>query len=313
MLESLKNETQRTATQMAQSLSKIGDGFKSSASHIEHLTSATQRLYSDGSITLTEKGFDKLNRTITDVYRNGQLVSKTLKSDSALTKDIAYANELYAEQVAHLKRIYDLKDQRTKVSDGSDQAHNLDGQLADTERLLEMNNKIIQQLDGQAVARSKLVDLGKEEARLMQRQDARAFSGANELAQAQRAYTQLTSSIRNYNQAVKTGNEAGKAYWSQSAQSAAAEMDSIEAKVGTLEIEETARKRILDLIQKAKDANLNADAQGLHDTVDKIGSKLVQMLITATALRALKNTWQHAIEYGKKYYDLLNEIRIVSG
>lgn len=123
MLESLKNETQRTAAQMSQNLSKIGDGFKNSSSQIEHLVNVTQRLYKDGSISLTEKGFDKLNRTITDVYHNGQLVSKTLKTDSQLTKDIAYANELYAEQVAHLKRIYDLKAQRTQVQDGTSQAH----------------------------------------------------------------------------------------------------------------------------------------------------------------------------------------------
>lgn len=72
MLESLKNETQRAATQMQQNLSKIGDGFKNSSSQIEHLVSATQRLYKDGSVTLTQKGFDELNRTITDVYRNGE-------------------------------------------------------------------------------------------------------------------------------------------------------------------------------------------------------------------------------------------------
>ena len=233
--------------------------------------------------------------------------------DSSLTKDIAYANELYAEQVAHLKHIYALKEKRVAVRDGTDQAHSIDDQIADTERLLELNNKIIQQLDGQAIARSKLVNLGKEEARLMQRQDTKSYSGANEIAQAQKAYTQLTSSIKSYNAAVKSGNEAGQAYWSQSAQQAAAELESIEAKLGTLRMEEDARKKILDLIQKGKDANLNADAQGLHDTVDKIGNKLVQMLVVATALKALKSIWKNAIDYGKQYYDLLNEIRIVSG
>lgn len=90
-------------------------------------------------------------------------------------------------------------------------------------------------------------------------------------------------------------------------------MGSIEAKLGTLRLEEDARKKILDLIQKAKDANLNADAQGLHDTVDKLGGKMVQLLVTTVALRALKNVWKHALDYGKQYYDLLNEIRIVSG
>lgn len=193
MLESLKNETQRTATQMQQNLSKIFEGFKTSASHIEHLTSATQRLSRDGSVTVTQKGFDALNRTITDVYHNGKLVSKTLKADSAFTKDVQYANELYAEQLAYLKRIYDLKNQRLSAKDGSERAFDLDGQIADTERLVDLNNRNIAQLNGQVVARSKLVDLGKEEARLMQQQDAKAFTGGRELSQAQQAYSQLTA------------------------------------------------------------------------------------------------------------------------
>lgn len=193
MLENLKNESQRAATQMQQNLSKVFEGFKTSASNIEHLTSATQRLAKDGSITLTQKGFDALNRTITDVYHNGELVSKTLKADSAFVKDIQYANELYAEQVAHLKRIYDLKNQRLSAKDGSERAFDLDGQIADTERLLDLNNQNISQLNGQVIARSKLVDLGKEEARLMRQQDAKAFSGGRELAQAQQAYAQLAA------------------------------------------------------------------------------------------------------------------------
>ena len=41
------------------------------------------------------------------------------------------------------------------------------------------------------------------------------------------------------------------AYWSQSAQSALAEIQSIEQKLGSLNLEEATRKRILDIIQQA--------------------------------------------------------------
>lgn len=57
-----------------------------------------------------------------------------MTSESALSKDIQSANELYKEQIAHLKQIYQLKTQRLKVQDGTPSAQNLDGQIADIGR-----------------------------------------------------------------------------------------------------------------------------------------------------------------------------------
>lgn len=79
-------------------------------------------------------------------------------------------------------------------------------------------------------------------------------SGLVELRRVQQAYKQLTNAYRQYDAAVKGGNEAGKAYWSQSAQSAMNEIRSVEQKLGTLNAEEGVRKRILDVIQQAQNA-----------------------------------------------------------
>ena len=110
----------------------------------------------------------------------------------------------------------------------------------------------------------------------------------------QAAYQQLTNAYRQYNLAVKSGNEAGKAYWSQSAQQALQEINGIEEKIGSLTIEEDVRKKILDLIAQARNAEatqrssmggIKDDANALGNTLDRISSRLIQMATTMLLLR----------------------------
>ena len=149
-----------------------------------------------------------------------------------------------------------------------------------------------------------------------------AASGANELKGVQQAYKQLTNSYRQYNAAVKNGNEAGQAYWSHSAAQAMNAINLIEQKLGTLNIEEGTRKKILDLIQQAKNAEATHQKQldgtggqlnELDQTLNKIGSRILQMATTMLVLRGLTTIWREATDYAQKYYDQMNEIRIVSG
>lgn len=237
MLERLKTEVQHTAKQTGQSFTQLGGSIHHSASEMESLVNTTHKLNANGAVSVTQKGFDALGRTLTEVYRNGRLLTKTLRTDSGLTKDIAYANELYAEQAAHLKRIYNLKIQRVSVQSGSSKALDLDSQIADTGRLLDANNELIALLDQQAITRSKLVNLHREEARLAARlaqAETVGNSGAPELKRMQQAYTQLAAAYQNYNAAVKANNQAGKAYWIQSARSVSGEIQAMGQKLSSL-------------------------------------------------------------------------------
>ena len=198
------------------------------------------------------------------------------------------------------------------------------------------NNQIIALLGQEAISRSKLVNLAAEEAALAQKltdaqaakQDKatadaqKAASGVHELKAAQQAYSQLTNAYRQYNAAMKNGNETGKAYWNQSAQSALQELQCIERKLGSMNIEESIRKRILTLIEQAKNAEAThnkalSDHSGkvseLDKALDRVGSRILQMAATMLVLRGLKSVWQEATRFAQEYYDLLNEIRIVSG
>lgn len=239
-------------------------------------------------------------------------MNKSLTAESQLSKDIQYANKLYQEQVAHLKNIYRLKTQRLKADDGTPVAQNLDKQITDTQKQIDANSRLISLLDKEAFARSKLTGLAAEEnaaktkytaAQTAQQEKLNAAkkaeqdysaSGLPELQRVQQAYTRLTGSYRQYIVAVKNGNEAGKTYWNQSAQQAMQEIQQIERKLPSLNIEEGVRKKILDLIHQAKNAeathtktleDMDSGASKLDQTLDRIGSRLIQMATTMLVLR----------------------------
>ena len=124
--------------------------------------------------------------------------------------------------------------------------------------------------------------------------EARIPKRQPELCEMQQAYRQLTTAYRQYNIAVKNGNETEKEYWSQSAAQAMEEIQQIEQKLVSLNIEESVRKQILDLIQQAKNAEAAHQAQlegtgnqlsRLDQSLDRMGSRLLQMASTMLVLR----------------------------
>lgn len=134
MLGRFKAEIKQMSTQTQNAGQQIANDLTSTATQIQHLLTTTQRLGKDGALTETRKGYDALGRSITEVYKNGLLLNKSLTADSALSKDIQYANELYQEQIGYLKKVYQMKTQRLSAADGTSTAQNLDSQIADAQR-----------------------------------------------------------------------------------------------------------------------------------------------------------------------------------
>ena len=100
------------------------------------------------------------------------------------------------------------------------------------------------------------------------------------------------------------------------------EIRTFEQKLSSLNIEESARKKILDLIEQAKNAEATHQQQiadsnkrlsQMEQTLDKVGSRILQMATTMLILRGLSSIWNNATDYAQEYYDKLNEIRIVTG
>lgn len=189
VLTRFKNEIQNMSAQAAGSMKPIN-------TQMQGLLTTTQRLAKDGSLIQTQKGFDALGNAVTEVYKAGQLLTRTVSADSALSKDIKYANELYHQQILALREIYSLRTQRLAVKDSTQTAQQLDAQIADSQKLINDNRQMIALLDQQAVSRSKLVNLASEETAMQQKlatamavqqdkQNARSFAGTDELRKAQ--------------------------------------------------------------------------------------------------------------------------------
>ena len=336
MLTRYRAEIRKASDEAKKSGQDMANGLKTADTQIKSLLSTTQKLNADGSLTEMRKGYDELGRSITEVYKAGQLLNRSVSTDSALAADIKNANELYKEQLANIKKIYELKTRRLGVADGTAVAADIDRQIAETQQLMNANQQLIGMLDQEAVARSKLVGLTQEEAAAQQRYNSalaaqqdktnanalKNGAGTAELKQLQEAYRQLTNAYRQYNLAVKSGNEVGQAYWSQRGEQLMQEINGIEEKIGSLNIEESVRTRILDLINQARNAEamhnqnvsgLNNTTSALGQTLDRISSRLLQMAATMLVLRGLTSIWRNATGFAQQYYDKLNEIRIVTG
>lgn len=234
MLTRYKAEVQKAAKASGAAGQQMAQGMQAAQTQIQALLSSTEKLNKDGSLTEIRKGYDDLGRSITEVYKAGQLLNRTVSTESTMAQDIKRANELYREQADSLKKIYALRTARLSAGDQTAAAAEIDKQIQETQRLIDSNNTLISQLDQEAVSRSKLVNLAHEEAAAVQkynkalalRQDKNAAANAQpaagiaELKQLEAAYKQLTNAYRQYNMAVKNGNETGQAYWSQNAQQA---------------------------------------------------------------------------------------------
>ena len=112
MLTRYMAEIRKASDEAKKSGQDMANGLKAADTQIKALLTTTQKLNADGSITETRKGYDELGRSITEVYKAGQLLNRSVSSESALSSDIKRANDLYKEQLASIKKIYDLKTKR---------------------------------------------------------------------------------------------------------------------------------------------------------------------------------------------------------
>lgn len=100
LLQQFQKEIQQAATHGAKAGKQMSAGLQGANSQIQQMLTTTQKLAKDGSLLETQKGYDRLGNMITEVYKNGQLLNRSLKSDSAFTKDLSEANRMYQEQLA---------------------------------------------------------------------------------------------------------------------------------------------------------------------------------------------------------------------
>lgn len=310
------SEVKKASSGVGSETEKITAHITNSTYKLTALASETVKYNSKAGNALTSvrRGYTDLGQAITEVWKNGQKVSYS----ATVSNDLRNANELYREQSNLLKELYSIKEKMVFAS-SADELSRLQTQEQKTQSLIDENSQLIGLVDQRIVSQTKLVGLTAEEQKLKEKlvkiQNQQQKNADNKyVVQTKKAYQQLTESYRQYNTAVKNGNQQSAAYWKQSIDGAIRTLDGLEKIASRLDEESEARKQIINLIQKSKDAQdaQEKSAKKYQDTADKIVNRMIQMASTMLIMRGLSSIWSSAKDYAQKYYDKLNEIRIVT-
>lgn len=126
----------------------------------------------------------------------------------------------------------------------------MDEQIVSIGRMIDANNQLISVLDEQAIRRSNLSRLSGEEAALASKYTSAQItaqqhaataaaareqaerSGTAQIQKTQQALSQLTQAYKGIQTASRNSDETSKAYWTQKASAAMAEIQAIDQSAG---------------------------------------------------------------------------------
>lgn len=255
MLTRLKNEVQKAASTGGQAGKKMAEGLSEAKTEIERVVSVTSKLAKDGSLTETVKGYKDLGTTISEVRKEGELLSRTTTVKGELSKEIEKANALYKEQVGYLKEMYSLRTQRLAATDGSEQAKKLDEEIQKYGALIAKSREQIASLSDEAKQLSNINKLGEERAKIIKQYQAALKADSNGdtgLKQMTEEYGRLAEYVRYYNNAKKTGQDT--AYWKERIEASSKLLTQQGEELKKLDLTADKKQKLLDLEQKITDA-----------------------------------------------------------
>ena len=84
MLTRYRAEVRKTSEEAGKSGQDMANSMRLAESQIKSLLTTTQKLNADGSISETRRGYDELGRSITEVYKAGQLLNRSVSTKAPL-------------------------------------------------------------------------------------------------------------------------------------------------------------------------------------------------------------------------------------
>ena len=300
-------------------------------------------------ITARKQQMDLLEDEAAQIIKNSNLLQEQAKmrqrvsqaaaavEDRAASKAnaeaIREANKMYNQQVDLLKRInaLTLAKDATPIEQTNLRA-DYDAQIQEIQARYAANEWLIQQMDDQIVQESELahmletrIKLEKELRAAQATQQARQadadYLNPAALQEAQKAYERLRAAQQNYLSAMRAGDSSGKSYWQTEIDSALQIIELIKQKTSGTQMEAKVAKLLEDIYRQVDTAVKNHEKSvesmskritGLDKVISEIGTHIRQVIMMHVT-NALENMWSDALDYAQTYYDLLNEIRIVSG
>lgn len=300
-------------------------------------------------ITARKEQMDLLENEAAQIVKNSNLLQEEAKmrqrvsqaaaavedrtASKAHTEAIREANKMYNQQVDLLKRINALTLARDTTPVGQTNLRaDYDAQIQATSAKYASNEWLIQQMDKQIVQESKLahmletrIKLEKELRTAQTTQQAKQadadYLNPAVLQEAQKAYERLRAAQQNYLSAMRAGDSSGKSYWQTEIDSALQIIKLTQQKTSGTQMEAKAAKQLEDIYRQVDATvknheknveNMSKRITGLDKVISEIGTHIRQVVMMHIT-NALENMWSDALDYAQTYYDLLNEIRIVSG
>ena len=214
-LDRLVKEVKEASGGVSSGTKKVAESLTNAATNISTLTSETVR-YSEKSgaaLTSVRKGYTDVGKAITEVWKNGRIVSGSVVE----TDEISRANILYREQSGLIKELYSVKTKLVSETDAGTVA-GLKEQEKALQEIIDKNRDVVAGFDQQIIKQSSLVKLAEEEKRLKEKYLFAQTSQTNAasdgwLKKTKEAYKSLTEAYTSYQNAVKRGDGDSADYW----------------------------------------------------------------------------------------------------
>jgi len=288
------------------------------------------------------EGSDQAKRLDSEIQKYGELIAKSREQSSTLSdeaKQLSNLNKLSEERAKIIKQYQSALKESGSGETGLKQMTEEYKRLAEyvrnynsaqksgqdtsywqerieaSKKLLTQQSEEIQKLDLTTERKQQLLTLEQKISDVLAKQNTNTGNaGAEQLAKAQKALAQMQTALSGIGRSYANKDKDGMEAWAKVGDEAKKATDEVAEQLKKLQLSQEELTAIENTLHQVNDLYskqgemLDINGQFL----DKIGTKLAEQAITWTT-NTLKNMFQDAISYASEYYDLMNEIRIVSG
>ena len=244
-------------------------------------------------------------------------VQSALKRDEASRQ--AAEKELQREQERNAKELAMMDEALEK------QKATLEKQVSDFEQAEErkrqasINSEFEREEARKRAIQSEQEQMAKEiammdEAIAKQEQELQT----QKINEAETAYRNLTTAVRNYNIEKKTGNTDRQDMWAKEASSQMQVLSNLEQEINKLNVDENTRQRILSYVEQGRTAqagmtaetgNTSAKTGELESQVKGLVTRYLSLMAVIRTINSLMN---NMVEYVSEYSDKMNEIQMIT-
>ena len=311
-------------------MEQLGQAITTTASSVDGLIRSVSTLGKDNSLKQTMTYIDNLGRKYTERYKDGILEGITV----ADTGDLKEMQEQFSRITKDYEKLMRLRTELAKSPEGSKKESVLATQVAQQERLVDVNERYIESLRKTGEAERQVAKYRAKQAELQDklRRDTASTETRDyeqEAVKAIKEQISLTEKLYKVKAMILQTEDEGEKAKLQGAEAvyttqlAAQEqiLQTIKAQHPELQNNAAVQKEESNLILKKAQAESqygkeveknNEKVRQSESLLSKVADTAVRMA-TVWASNALRAFWTDGIKYASQYYDLMNEIRIVTG